>query len=166
MILWIKKTLLFIIENFLLAVLLMMMSTLLLIKTPYMNEWGRVALFVFFASLIPLGYGFITKKLGRTPIMACLGLVFDQKISTLGIARFILIGRFLLVITFFFLLAKFVSLTFWPHFMAMWVLAFSIGVMYNLYFFWWVYKRAFYNENILAFSVGANIIQNRREKAK
>jgi len=48
MILWIKKTLLFIVENFLLAVLLMLMSTLLLIKTPYMNDWGRTVLFVFF----------------------------------------------------------------------------------------------------------------------
>ena len=166
MLLNLKKMALFVIENFLLAVLLMLISTLLVIKTPYMNDWGRAALFVFFASLIPLGYGFITKKLGRTPIMVCLGLVFDKKITNLGIARFILIGRFLFVITFFLLLAKFVSLTFWQHFMAMWVLAFSIGVMYNLYFFWWVYKRAFYKENILAISVGANVIQNRRRREK
>ena len=166
MILWIKKTLLFIVENFLLAVLLMLMSTLLLIKTPYMNDWGRTVLFVFFASLIPLGYGFITKKLGRTPIMFCLGLVFDKKITNVGIARFILVGRFLFTITFFFLLARYVTFTMWGHWMAFWVLAVSIGAMYNLYFFWWVYKIAFYGENIFALSVGANVIQNRREKSK
>lgn len=166
MILWIKKTLLFILENILLAVLLMFIGNILVTYALSMNPWGLSLLLTISAIAIVYLYAFLTRKLARTPIMALLGLVFDKKISDFGIVKFILIGRFFFVLSYLLMLSNMISYTNWEHKMALWVFTFSIGVMYNLYFFWWVYKRAFYNENIFALSIGANIIQNRIESDK
>ena len=159
-----KKILLNIIENFSLSVLIILTYNILLVFFIRSPIWQLIVSFLVLCVSYVIAYGALTKKYNRTPVMAILGLVFDKKITKIGVARYLLISRFLMVISFLATFAIIITYSQWKHFMAVWIFCFSIGVMYNLYFFWWVYKLAFYKENILAASIGANIIQNRRKR--